>query len=564
MALASLRTVVLGCFAFWIFWILAVFPSFKLLPIGRTAGAVAGAVLTVVFQVESPSEAYNAVDLSILGLLFGTMVVSIYLDKADMFRYLGNVLSWKSRGGKDLMCRVCVLSAIASALFTNDTCCLVLTEFVLKLCRQKNLPPKPFLIALATSANIGSSATPIGNPQNLVIAVQSGISFGKFLVGLLPSMVLGVLVNTILLLLIYWRQLSPVEDLEGGQAISVLHREGKDQLTASPWAPFDAESLRSSREIGYDTASEEFNNQAWATEDTSKALSSPKGESPQVKKVAECDSTRQSNAPQQVKLGGPHGQRDAVEGESATPLPFASKSPSASRSDKEVQIYSRRPSRSESACSLSREKMTVTQKWKRRLWKCGVYFVTAAMLAALLYGLDLSWSALTAAVALMVLDFKDAGASLEKVSYPLLVFFAGMFITVDGFNTTGIPGTFWDAVEPHARINSTSGTVVLTLVVIVLSNVASNVPTVLLLGSRVSSSAALNGASVTRAWLILAWASTVAGNLTLVGSAANLIVSEQAGKAQFLGYELTFWTHLIFGFPSTLIVAAVGIPLIRG
>ena len=64
-----------------------------------------------------------------------------------------------------------------------------------------------------------------------------------------------------------------------------------------------------------------------------------------------------------------------------------------------------------------------------------------------------------------------------QVSYVLLVFFAGMFITIDGFNATGIPSTFWELVEPHARTNTANGVVVLSLVVIILANMASNVPT---------------------------------------------------------------------------------------
>lgn len=88
---------------------------------------------------------------------------------------------------------------------------------------------------------------------------------------------------------------------------------------------------------------------------------------------------------------------------------------------------------------------------------------------------------------------------------------------------------------------------------------------VLLLGPRVAASAAATpGASVNKAWLILAWVSTVAGNLTIVGSAANLIVSEQARRSPLLSYKLSFWNHLRFGVPATLIVIAVGLPLIRG
>ncbi|KAG8095669.1 hypothetical protein GUJ93_ZPchr0013g37402 [Zizania palustris] len=217
MALAGTSKVVLGCVAFGIFWVLAVFPTVPFMPVGWTAGSLLGAMLTVLFRVISPEDAYAAIDLPIIGLLFGTMVVGIFLERVDMFKYLGNLLSWKSRGSKDLLFRVCIVSAIASALFTNDTCCVVLTEFILKVARQNNLPPQPFLLALATSSNIGSAATPIGNPQNLVIAVESGISFGQFLLGVFPAMIVGVLTNAAILLCYFWRYLSVEKDQEGGQ-----------------------------------------------------------------------------------------------------------------------------------------------------------------------------------------------------------------------------------------------------------------------------------------------------------------------------------------------------------
>ena len=78
-----------------------------------------------------------------------------------------------------------------------------------------------------------------------------------------------------------------------------------------------------------------------------------------------------------------------------------------------------------------------------------------------------------------------------------------------------------------------------------------------------ASAARISPAEETKAWLILAWVSTVAGNLSLLGSAANLIVCEQARRAQFFGYNLSFWSHLRFGLPSTLVVTAIGLLLIR-
>jgi Na+/H+ antiporter NhaD/arsenite permease-like protein len=71
-----------------------------------------------------------------------------------------------------------------------------------------------------------------------------------------------------------------------------------------------------------------------------------------------------------------------------------------------------------------------------------------------------------------------------QVSYSLLVFFSGIFISVEGFNQTGVPGQIWSWLEPHARLDTAVGTILLAIVVTLLSNVASNVPTVLLLGEQ--------------------------------------------------------------------------------
>uniref|UniRef100_A0A7N2MJV5 Citrate transporter-like domain-containing protein n=1 Tax=Quercus lobata TaxID=97700 RepID=A0A7N2MJV5_QUELO len=253
MALASPVKVVLGSIAFAIFCILAVFPAVPFLPVGRTAGSLLGGMLMVIFQVITADQAYAAIDLQILGLLFGTMVVSVYLERADMFKYLGKLLSWKSRGAKDLICRVCLISAISSAFFTNDTSCVVLTEFVLKIARQHNLPPHPFLLALASSANIGSAATPIGNPQNLVIAVQSKISFGNFLKGILPAMIMGVIVNALLLLCMYWKLLS-IEKVEEDVDLEVLAEEELNSHRFSPatmthFTPLNSQEWNSRLEV---------------------------------------------------------------------------------------------------------------------------------------------------------------------------------------------------------------------------------------------------------------------------------------------------------------------------
>ena len=70
---------------------------------------------------------------------------------------------------------------------------------------------------------------------------------------------------------------------------------------------------------------------------------------------------------------------------------------------------------------------------------------------------------------------------LYQVSYSLLVFFCGMFITVKGFNETGIPSTLWDFMAPYSKIDRVSGIAIFAIVILVMSNLASNVPTGMLM-----------------------------------------------------------------------------------
>ncbi|XP_074572504.1 silicon efflux transporter LSI2-like isoform X2 [Curcuma longa] len=528
MAVAAVSKVVLGSVAFSVFWVLAVFPAVPVLPIGRTAGALLSAMLMVLFGVMTPEQAFNSIDLPILALLFSMMVVSAYLERADLFGHLGALLSWRSKGAKDLLFRVCLVAAF----FTNDTACVVLTAFVLKLARRNNLPPRPFLLALASSANVGSAATPIGNPQNLVIASLSGITFGRFLLGLLPAMLLGVLINAAILLIFFFKQLSDNNDVD----------EANNNPASDAGDPLDEEDVISHR---FSPA-------------TMSHLTSVDSED-LISTLAFF--SRDSSLNETLRNRACSGAEDAATTTESTEPANSTPPQESAAAAVAVDVIE------EAAARQGRRRRVrhMVKRFKKHyLWRTCVYLVTVGMLVALLMGLNMAWTALTAALALIVLDFTDAQPCLEKVSYSLLIFFCGMFITVDGFNRTGIPSAFWDFIEPHARVDKPGGIALLALVVIFLSNIASNVPTVLLLGAPVAASAArISSGAESKAWLILAWVSTVAGNLTLLGSAANLIVCEQAQRVKSNGYTLSFFAHLPFGCLSTLVVTAVGLLLIR-
>lgn len=396
MALASTDKVVLGSIAFAIFWVLAVFPSVPLLPIGRTAGSLLGAILMIIFKVITSDQAYDAIDLPVLGLLFGTMVVGIYLERADMFKYLGQLLSWKCRGAKDLLCRICIISALSSALFTNDTSCIVLTEFVLRTAKQNNVPPHPFLLALATSANIGSSATPIGNPQNLVIAIRSKISFGQFLLGLLPAMLIGVFVNMSFLLCMYWRVLSPnkVEEI-------ALEEGTLAQAAASPSHGIISNFTEGSpsSEAEKEVNSPSSNTGQGDLESGNICLSSTEHD-PHVASSSGCESSGNFVASTEP-MAAVEMTSQTLEGRNE-----ANESTEITKDTKDVILPE----------SVT-EKEGLTNTWKRLVWKICVYLVTTGMLIALLMGLNMSWTVITASLILVVMDFKDAGPCLEKVKF---------------------------------------------------------------------------------------------------------------------------------------------------
>jgi Na+/H+ antiporter NhaD/arsenite permease-like protein len=398
MALAPPIKVVLGSIAFGIFWILAVFPAVPFLPIGRTAGSLLGAMLMVVFRVISPDDAYAAIDLPILGLLFGTMVVSVFLERADMFKHLGKLLAWKSRGGKDLLFRVCLVSAFSSALFTNDTVCVVLTEFILKIARQNDMPPQPFLLALASSANIGSAATPIGNPQNLVIAVQSGISFGRFLKGLFGAMLVGVLVNACLLMGYFWKILSvEKKDIEVASTVP-SEVVADDEVISHRFSPATMSHYAS-------LGSQELEAAVEAVIQTSTGAS--------LGGIGDINfRSRQYNSESDIQAASPESKEARADGAVHASASIVSVEVTSSR--RIVRSLSRQREVLRDNLSIEAKEI-LGERWKRICWKVSVYLVTLGMLVALLMGLNMSWTALTAALVLVVIDFKDARPCLEKV-----------------------------------------------------------------------------------------------------------------------------------------------------
>ncbi|RDI95335.1 anion transporter [Meiothermus sp. QL-1] len=164
--------------------------------------------------------------------------------------------------------------------------------------------------------------------------------------------------------------------------------------------------------------------------------------------------------------------------------------------------------------------------------------VTLGLLAAFLLGYPLAQAALIAAGLLLWSRRIRSERFFLRVDWELLVMFAGLFIVTAAVKTLGLlEGVTALASSPLSFMAVTVG----------LSNLISNVPAVLLLYPLIPP-------GDTQAWLLLAAASTLAGNLTLLGSVANLIVAEAARRE---GYRLSFLEHLRFGLPLTLLTLLI-------
>lgn len=162
------------------------------LRMNRASMALAFAAILVAIGALDPDQALASVDLGTIVLLLAMMLVVANLRIAGFFTAAGARLLAVARTPRSLLALVVAAAGFLSALFLNDTVCLMLTPLVVELARRSERDPVPYLVGLATSANVGSCATIIGNPQNMLIGASSGISFLRFLLRLAPPSIAGL------------------------------------------------------------------------------------------------------------------------------------------------------------------------------------------------------------------------------------------------------------------------------------------------------------------------------------------------------------------------------------
>jgi len=355
----------------------------------------------------TPEQVYRSVDYDTLVLLLGMMLISAYLFLAGFFDWAADWILRRAESPQRLLLYLVCTSGILSALLVNDTVCLMLTPLVVAVIVRGKLPLPPYLLALAMSANLGSVATLVGNPQNMIIGHMSKIPFLRFSAYLLPVAITGLAIEYAVL--------------------RVGFRRVLDQA--------------------------------------------------------------------------------AIQRPETGPKP------------------------------LDHRLLAVT------------IIVLALVFVGFVAGLNLSWTALAGGVLVMVLARRDTHEVLKLVDWHLLVFFAALFVVVEGLNGTGLPDQIYQAV--HGVFGASVGRQAWNLAwfSVIGSNIFSNVPFVLVAGKWIN-----NFAQPEVMWKVMALATTFAGNLTILGSVANIIVVESARKH----VEIGFWDYARFGIPVTILTTVVG------
>ncbi|MBK9517162.1 MAG: anion transporter [Anaeromyxobacter sp.] len=384
------------------------------LSVDRPAAALLGAVLMVAAGVLTPAEAGAAVNGETLGLLLGMMILSAYLAEAGFFRWASWRVIRAAGSPRGLLWGLVLAAGALSAFLVNDTVCLMMTPLVARLIDDADLPPLPYLLAVAFGSNAGSVATLTGNPQNMIVGTLSGIPYATFAGALALPAAASLLV-----------------------VAGLLHLLFRGELPRG--------ALRSG----------------------------------------------------------------------ALPRP-----------------------------TLDRRLLT------RSLLALGL------AVAGFLVGFELAWTALFAAALLMAVAGRAPREALARVDWPLLVFFAGLFVVVAGVGRSGLAEAMFRAIAPALGEAAPRQAVVFGLFSVGASQVVSNVPFVILAGAWIP-----HLADPTLLWLATALTSTLAGNLTVVGSVANLIVLELAGPKGRIG----FWRFLRYGAVVTAatLVTGMGILLLE-
>ncbi len=194
---------IIGVSLFVITYLLIVTEKFN-----RTSVAVFGAMLMLIFNVENQEIALESIDFNTIFLLIGMMIIVSIMKRTGIFEYMAIYIAKLVKGDPwKMVVLFSILTGVSSAILDNVTTILLVVPVTIVIAEALELNPIPFLIPEVIIANIGGTATLIGDPPNIMIGSASGLGFNDFLINLAPIVVVIVIITLFVMRFIYKQKL---------------------------------------------------------------------------------------------------------------------------------------------------------------------------------------------------------------------------------------------------------------------------------------------------------------------------------------------------------------------
>jgi len=183
--------------------------------INRAIIALIGASVMILVGVFDQTEAIRGIDWNTIGLLTGMMILVSISRRSGMFQYIA---IWSAQAAKahpaGILFILQITTAVLSAFLDNVTTVLLVVPVTLAICKELDVPVYPYLFAEVFASNIGGTATLIGDPPNILIGTQAGLSFNEFVIHLTPVIIVVMIVQAIMIHIVWGKDLRTTPERE--------------------------------------------------------------------------------------------------------------------------------------------------------------------------------------------------------------------------------------------------------------------------------------------------------------------------------------------------------------
>ena len=196
--------------------------------IHRTTAALAGAVVLILTGIVTFDVGMEHIDFGTLGVLVGMMIFVAVVKQSGIFEYIAIRTAKIAKGNPwTIMVLFCIITAVLSAFLDNVTTVLLVGPVTFTVCKMLKLSPVPYFIVEIMASNIGGTATLIGDPPNIMIGMQAGLSMLDFIVYNGPAVIVIMIAAIAMFYVLYGKKMSATAD----EMESIMHLHAHEAIT---------------------------------------------------------------------------------------------------------------------------------------------------------------------------------------------------------------------------------------------------------------------------------------------------------------------------------------------